>query len=148
MMLMREQNEPRLTVGRVLRQMPYLAGVVVIYLVIALIDGTAATAVIFQATMPSGGLWAFSVGDLILLAGLLALFAEILKATRTSRVSVADHAMSLIAFIICLLAFLLLPVAATSIFFLLMIMTLIDVIAGFTVSLFGARRDIGTSGEL
>ncbi len=147
-MLRREQNEPRLTVGRVLRQVPYLAGIVVIYLIIALIDATAAASVIFQTTMPSGGIWVFTVGDLILFAGLLALFGEILKATRTSRVSVADHAMSLVAFIICLLAFLLLPAAATSIFFLLMIMTLVDVIAGFTVSLFGARRDIGTSGEL
>ena len=74
--------------------------------------------------------------------GLFALFGEILKATRTTRVSVVDHAMSLIAFIVCLIAFLLWSAASTSVFFLLMIMTLVDVLAGFTVSLSGARRDI------
>ena len=136
------QEDTKLTVGRVLRQVPYLAGIVIGYLIIAVIDVTAFGSVLMNITLPSGGIWVFSVGDLILLIGLFMLFGEILKATRTSRVSVADHSMSLITFVICLICFLLWNACATSIFFLLMIMTLVDVMAGFTVSLSGARRDI------
>jgi len=140
-MLVRQVDQ-KLTVGKVLRQTPYLAFIIVVYLVVAVIDSSAFVSVLMNPTLPSGGVWSFSLGDLFLLAGLFALFGEILKATRTSRVSVADHAMSLLAFIICLIAFLLWSAASTSVFFLLMIMTLVDVLAGFTVSLSGARRDI------
>lgn len=140
-------RERPLTVGRVLRQIPFLAAVVIAYLVVVVIDGTSLPGVLFTVTLPSGGAWAFTVGDLLLFCGLILLFAEIVKATRTSRVSVADHAMSLVVFVVCLLCFLLVPIAATSTFFLIMGMTFIDVIAGFTVSLAGARRDIGLTPE-
>lgn len=136
------QTDQKLTVGKVLRQTPYLAFVIAVYLVVAVIDRAATSAILMTPTLPSGGVWTFTLGDLFILAGLFALFGEILKATRTTRVSVADHAMSLIAFIVCLIAFLLWSAASTSVFFLLMIMTLVDVLAGFTVSLSGARRDI------
>jgi hypothetical protein len=140
-MLVRQVDQ-KLTVGRVLRQTPYLAFVIAVYLIVAVIDSAATASILMNPTLPSGGIWVFTLGDLFLLAGLFALFGEILKATRTSRVSVADHAMSLLAFIVCLIAFLLWPAASTSVFFLLLIMTLVDVLAGFTVSLSGARRDI------
>lgn len=140
-------RERPLTIGRVLRQVPYLALVVIAYMIIVVVDATSLAGVLFNVTLPSAGLWVFSVGDLLLLFGLLLLFAEILKATRTSRITIADHALSLVVFVICLLCFLLVPIAATSIFFLIMWMTLIDVVAGFTVSLAGARRDIGMTPE-
>jgi len=136
-------RERPLTIGRALRQVPWLAGVLAIYVIVVLVDSTGLDGVLFNATLPSGGLWTFTVGHLIVLLGLFALFAEILKATRTSRVSVADHAMSMLTFVVCLLLFLLWASAATSVFFLIMWLTVIDVIAGFTVSLAGARRDIG-----
>jgi len=140
-------RERPLTVGRALRQVPWLAGVLALYVIVVLVDSTGLASVLFAATLPSGGVWSFAVGDLILLLGLIALFAEILKATRTSRVSVADHTLSMLTFVICLLLFMLWSSAATSIFFLIMWLTVIDVIAGFTVSLAGARRDIGLAGE-
>lgn len=136
-------RERPLTIGRALRQVPWLAGVLVIYVIVVLVDSTGLDGLLFQVTLPSGGIWQFTIGHLIVLLGLFALFAEILKATRTSRVSVADHAMSMLTFVVCLLLFLLWSSAATSIFFLIMWLTVIDVIAGFTVSLAGARRDIG-----
>lgn len=140
-------RERPLTVGRVLRQIPFLAVVVIAYMAVVLIDGTSLPAVLFDLTLPSGGAWSFTLGDLLLFFGLILLFAEIVKATRTSRVSIADHAMSLVVFVVCLLCFLLVPIASTSVFFLIMWMTFIDVIAGFTVSLAGARRDIGLTPE-
>jgi hypothetical protein len=136
-------RERPLTIGRALRQVPWLAGVLALYVIVVLVDSTGLAGVLFTVTLPSTGVWSFAMGDLILLLGLFALFCEILKATRTSRVSVADHALSMLTFVVCLLLFLLWHSAATSIFFLIMWLTVIDVIAGFTVSLAGARRDIG-----
>ena len=136
-------RERPLTIGRALRQIPWLAGVVAIYVIIEFIDSSSLASVLLTVTLPSTGVWNFAVSDFVLWLGLIGLFAEILKATRTSRVSVADHALSMLTFVVCLLLFLLWSRAATSTFFLLMWMTVIDVIAGFTVSLAGARRDIG-----
>ena len=47
-------------------------------------------------------------------------------------------------FLICLLLFLLVGVFGTSVFFLLTLMTLIDVVAGFSITAIAARRDLGT----
>jgi hypothetical protein len=52
----------------------------------------------------------------------------------------------MLTFVVCLILFLLWSGAATSGFFLIMALTLVDVIAGFTVTLAGARRDIGLAG--
>lgn len=135
-------REKPLTPGSVMRQVPYLAALVVLYLILVFIDQTIMSQVLFNITLPSGGLWLLGVGDLFLMLGLIMLFAEIVKATRTSRITIADHALSMVTFVVCLLLFLLVSRCATSIFFMLMWMTVIDVIAGFTVSLTGARRDI------
>ncbi|KPA99907.1 hypothetical protein [Ahrensia marina] len=100
-------------------------------------DGT-----VFSVTLISGGQWTMSLGALLLAVGLLFLFFEILKSTRTSNTSVLDHLFSTIVFIAFLVEFLIVPGASTSIFFLLMIMALIDVMAGFSVSIRSAGRDV------
>jgi len=98
-------------------------------------------AVIFEAGMLSGNIWVFTLGDLILAGTLMLLFIEILKATRTGGNSLVDHALSTVVFIICLIEFLVVPEAATSLFFFITIVALIDVIAGFSVTIRAARRD-------
>jgi UPF0716 family protein affecting phage T7 exclusion len=100
-------------------------------------DGT-----VFSVTLISGGQWTMSLGAMLLAVGLLFLFFEILKSTRTSNTSVLDHLFSTIVFIAFLVEFLIVPGASTSIFFLLMIMALIDVMAGFSVSIRSAGRDV------
>lgn len=90
--------------------------------------------------------WSFNWGDLILLVALLLLFVEILKATYTSTASLLDHGLSMIVFIACLVEFLMVDAAFTSVFFLIMIATLIDVVAGYTIGIRVARRDIGFGG--
>jgi len=100
----------------------------------------------FPITLPSAGVWQLTLGDILLAAGLFLLFFEILKATRTGGNSVVDHALSMIVFVVCLILFLIWDRAATSTFFLLMLMAMIDVIAGFSVTINAARRDFGTSG--
>ena len=70
---------------------------------------------------------------------------EIVKATRTSAPTIVDHAMSLAVFIGYLVEFLTVAGAATSVFFILMAIALIDVVGGFTITIRGARRDFGYS---
>jgi hypothetical protein len=103
------------------------------------------SAALFPITLPSAGVWQLTVGDILLAVGLFLLFFEILKATRTGGNSVVDHAFSMIVFVVCLILFLIWDRAVTSTFFLLMLMAMIDVIAGFSVTI-NARRDFGTGG--
>jgi hypothetical protein len=98
---------------------------------------------IFSLPMMSGALWSFTWGDLILVVMLSFLFVEILKATYTSTASLVDHGLSMLVFIIALIEFLLMPQASTSVFFLILVCLLIDVIAGFTIGIRVAKRDIG-----
>ena len=53
-----------------------------------------------------------------------------------------NHSLSMILFIVCLVEFLLLKPFATSTFFLVTSMTLMDVLAGFIVTAISARKDI------
>jgi hypothetical protein len=68
-----------------------------------------------------------------------------LKATRTGGATIIDHAFSMMVFVACLILFLIWDRAATSTFFLLMLMAMTDVIAGFSVTINAARRndDVG-----
>lgn len=91
----------------------------------------------------SGGTWKLTWGDVILVVTMIALFVEILKATYTTTASLVDHGLSMVLFIAALIAFLMVPQAATSVFFLLLVALVIDVIAGFTIGIRVAKRDIG-----
>jgi ABC-type proline/glycine betaine transport system permease subunit len=69
-----------------------------------------------------------------------------LKATYTSGASLLDHGLSMLVFVVCLIEFLMVRQAQTSTFFFITIATLIDVIAGYTIGIRVARRDIGFGG--
>ncbi|EFL88129.1 hypothetical protein [Ahrensia sp. R2A130] len=97
---------------------------------------------LFNLTMPTGGVWRFDMGDAILSFSMFLLFIEILKATRIGKLSIIDHLLSTLVLILFLVEFLLVPVAATSTFFLIMLMVAIDVMAGFSVSIRSATRDV------
>jgi len=93
--------------------------------------------------MASGADWHLTPGHALIAASLLMLFFELLKSTGTGRAAVMNHAFSMVLFIICLVEFLMLDAFATSVFFLIMLMTLLDVMAGFMVTIAAARRDFG-----
>jgi len=97
---------------------------------------------VFSLPMLSGGVWTMSLADLLVLFALLILFIEVLKATRTSNASVVDHLLSIFVFVAFLVEFLLVRQAASSLFFILMTITLVDVLAGFAISLRAASRDV------
>ena len=74
--------------------------------------------------------------------GLFLLFFEIIKATRVGANTIIDHLLSTFVFIAFLVEFLLVEGAAHSVFFILMMIALVDVLAGFTVSIRSATRDV------
>ena len=104
------------------------------------------TGEIFSLPMLSGARWTFSIGDLIMLVTLLLLFIEIVTSTYTSTSSLLDHGLSMLVFVACLIEFLTVPQAATSLFVLIMMAALIDVIAGYTIGIRVARRDLTFGG--
>lgn len=96
----------------------------------------------FGLNMLSGTRWVMTVADVMICLGLVLLFLEILKATRIGKLSIIDHLLSTVVLILFLIEFLLVPAAATSVFFILMLMALVDVMAGFSVSIRSATRDV------
>jgi hypothetical protein len=101
---------------------------------------------LFSVDMISGATWTLTVGDLVTIITLILLFVEIIKATRTGGSSIVDHALSTVLFMFCLVEFLVVRQAATSVFFFILVVAIIDVIAGFSITIRGARRDFGFGG--
>lgn len=97
--------------------------------------------VMISISMLGSVTWELSGGDLLVLLAIGLLFLEILKSTGTGTATIMNHAISMMLFIVCLVQFLLLPNFATSAFFIIMVMTLLDVLAGVVVTIVSARRD-------
>jgi hypothetical protein len=96
--------------------------------------------------MMSGADFTFTPGDLLIMFSVLILFVEVLKATRLTARTMIDHLLSMILFIVLLVEFLMVKQAATGTFFLLMVISFVDVIGGFSVTISAARRDIQVEG--
>ena len=99
----------------------------------------------FGLTMVSGARWALTLGDLMITLAITMLFLEIMKSGRTGSATVTNHILSTIVLIIYVIEFILVDVAATSLFFILTIIALFDVIAGFSITIRTATRDIAYS---
>ena len=136
-----------------IRALPLIIIVFILYNVIVMIGGSSNADEVLRSAIitiplmnnPTG--WKFTWGDLLILVLLLTLFVELLKATYTSTASLLDHGLSMLVFVACLIEFLLVKQAQTSVFFFIMVASLIDVIAGYTIGIRVARRDIGFGGE-
>ncbi len=96
---------------------------------------------LFNLHLISGSLVALSINDLLIIFGVIALYIEIFKSTRASSFSVIEHAFSMLVFVAFLIEFIVIRNAGNSGFLILTLMSLLDVIAGFTVSISTARRE-------
>lgn len=85
--------------------------------------------------------------DLLVGIGIILLFIEIVKAARKSQFATIDHMLSMVIFIIFLVELIVVSGAGTASFILLTLISLIDVIAGFAVTIATARRDISLGGD-
>lgn len=83
----------------------------------------------------------------MVLLGVACLYVELFKATRTSETTIVDHLLSTFVLIFYLTAWLIYPWAGNSVFLILTGMTFLDVIAGFTITISAARRDLALGGR-
>lgn len=121
--------------------MPLMAIVVIAYNIIAFLTGPSLDTTLFTVTLISTASWVVTVSDALLMAGLVLLFLELAGATQTTTSSIINHGLSLLVFIVCLVQFIALPAFGNSTFFLITMLALLDVVAGFTVTIKTARRD-------
>jgi uncharacterized membrane protein len=118
-----------------------------IYNIIAfLMPGVTWTGVITTVHMASGADWTMSAGDILVALAILLLCGEVLKSTRIGIRTVVDHSLSLLLFLGMLVEFILVQQAATATFFLLLVVSFIDVLGGFAVTLRSAQRDLTVEG--
>ena len=110
-------------------------------IMIFLIPGVPWDSELATISMISGGVWRIVFSDLLIAIAIIMLFFETIKATRASSRSIVDHMLSTLVFVGALVEFLLVAPAATSTFALLVLICLVDVIGGYTVSIRVARRD-------
>jgi hypothetical protein len=96
--------------------------------------------------MVSGASWSVSYGEILIGASILILFFELLKSTRLSNRTIIDHMLSTVLFIGMIIEFLLVQKCATGTFFLLLIISFVDVVGGFTISIRAAQRDVNIQG--
>ena len=130
---------------RWLLAIPITALVLLAYNALVLLGGDPAstlTAKVMGASLASGAAFTLTTGELLLLGGVFGLFIEIVKATRSSMASAVDHALSALVFAAYLVEFLLVRAAGTGVFLVLTIISFLDLIAGFTVTIGAARRDL------
>jgi hypothetical protein len=114
-----------------------------IYNMIAfLTPGLSWTASVATIHLISGQDWTVTPEDILLALSILLLGVEVIKATRMGIRGLMDHVLSMILFIVMLVEFLLVARAGSSTFFILMVISLVDVLAGFIITARTAQRDI------
>jgi hypothetical protein len=99
----------------------------------------------FLVTVFSGDIWKISLGDGLMALALALLFIEIVKATRTTRRAILNHAFSVLTFVVALVEFIVLKGFGTSTFFFITMLCLFDVVAGYTISIVAAKRDLSVA---
>lgn len=97
--------------------------------------------VLFSVNLPSGEAMAVTAGALMVIFGLVVLFIEVVKSTRTTAPTIIDHGASMLVFILYLIEFIVVRACGTSTFLILMLIALLDVVGGFTITIRGSRRD-------
>ncbi|MEO5348781.1 MAG: hypothetical protein H7836_03950 [Magnetococcus sp. YQC-3] len=130
---------------RRMRHIPLFAYLLLIYNAVVFANTTVSNFAlgteIHAFPMFSGPVFTVSVGESLLMIGVIALYAEILKTTQNTAISIRDHLLPALTCAGYLVEFLLVAKAATAIFFTLLLMSLLVVIAGFTAHMTHAHRE-------
>lgn len=134
-----------------LRALPLIALPLIVYNILLVFAGDGSGAFfaqkLFSVNMIKGAEWVFTRGDAVILLTFLTLFIELIKSTWTGTASLVDHGLSMVVFIISLIEFLVVNAAATSVFFFVVLGSVIDVVAGFTIGIRVARRDLSIGAD-
>ena len=120
---------------------PLLLIPLVLYNMVAFLLDLPFSTAVFQLSLWSGVRMVVSTGDMLVILGVFLLYVEILKATRLSSKAIIDHVLSVALFVIMTLEFIAVERAATSTFLILMALSFVDVIGGFTITIRIAQRN-------
>ena len=103
---------------------------------------------LFSLPMLSKSEWVLTYGDIFVVVALILLFIELIRSTSIGNSAITNHALSLGVLVICIVEFVVVKGFATSTFFFFSVMALIDVVAGFIISIRAARRDFGVGEQI
>lgn len=92
-------------------------------------------------TLFSGAAWALTYSDLMITVGLLILLVEVLRATTIERTAITNHVVSVVVLLVYVIEFVVLEEAGNSTFFILTMISLVDVLGGIVVTIRLATRD-------
>lgn len=131
-----------------LRLIPFMTIAVAVYLVTVVIVGMPLDTRLVGFDLPSGSAVVITLSDGVLLLGIATLFVELMTATSPRATSLINHGLSLVVFIGCGLAFLLVAKCGTGTFLVLTFLTLVDVVAGYSIGIITARRDLSVEKQV
>jgi len=137
----------------ILNTLPLLALPLILYNFIALAAIENTTTDVGQSLLSplaavslfSGDPWNVSGSDVLMSFTLLMLFFEIVKATRTDAMSIINHGLAMLVAVFCIIEFLTMRGFGNITFGFITISAILDVVAGFTVTIVAAKRDFGGS---
>jgi hypothetical protein len=109
-------------------------------MIVFLLPGIAWSQEVATIHLKSGADWTITVGELLVAVAILALWFETLKWTRLTNRSIVDHLLSILLFGGMTAEFVMVTQAASGTFFLLLVVSFVDVLGGLTIRI--ARRDV------
>lgn len=99
-------------------------------------------------TMVSGAVWTLDYGALLITFAIVLLFFEVIKAARASNYNITNHILSTIVLIVYVVEFVVAAAAAHSVFLILTVIALFDVVAGFSITIRTATRDVAIGSQI
>jgi hypothetical protein len=102
-------------------------------IIVFLMPGVSLAEPVVRLTLMSGAEWPLTLSDMLLALGIFLLLLEVIKGARPGAKYVTDHLLSLIVFGAAAAEFLLWPKFATSTYFLLAMLALVDFLSGIAL---------------
>ncbi|UTD27216.1 hypothetical protein [Bradyrhizobium sp. WD16] len=124
-----------------------LIPIAIVNILVFLMPGVSFTDPIVTLSLMSRAAWTVTFGDALLALGLLLLLLEVVKGSRPGGKYFMDHALALLVCGGAAAEFLLLPRFGNSVFFLLVLMTLVDFLGGVMLRLRQRRLRAATAGR-
>lgn len=111
-------------------------------ILIFLMPGVSFSAPMFTLTLMSGVAWTITLSDALLALGIVLLLFEVMKSARPGGKYFTDHFLALLVFAGAAAEFVMLPQFGTSMFFLLVLLMLVDVLTGIALRARRGRRAV------
>jgi hypothetical protein len=113
-------------------------------IIVFLMPGVSFTDPVLKLTLVSGAEWAVTLSDMLLALAILMLLSEVIKGARPGAKYLTDHLLSLIVFGAAAAEFLLWPRFASSTFFLLALLALVDFLSGIALRTRREKRTVSS----